>query len=51
MTYQIACLLNNNIYDFQLKPELKDKIKVNLNKKEGAELTKKETKVYGKQKT
>ena len=51
MTYQIACLLNNNVYDFQMKPELKEKMKVTLNKKEGAEMIKKETKVFGKHKT
>lgn len=52
MTYQIGCLLNCNVYDFQMKTELKEKIKMNLNKKDGPENTvKKETKSYGKHKT
>lgn len=36
-TYQIACLLNGNNYDFELKPATREKIKANLNKKEKVE--------------
>ena len=49
--HQVACLLNGNVYDFQVKPEIKDKIKVNLNKKEKVETGKKETRFAGKNKT
>jgi hypothetical protein len=30
--YQLACLLNGNAYDFEMRSEIKDKIRVNLNK-------------------
>lgn len=34
--YQIACLLNYNVYDFNMKNDIKDKVKLSLNKKEKA---------------
>jgi hypothetical protein len=37
-TYQIACLLNYNVYDFNLKGEIRDKVKLSLNKKEKVEV-------------
>lgn len=50
-TYQIACLLNYNIYDFNIKPDLKEKVKLSLNKKEKIEIQKKESKAFSKTKT
>lgn len=40
-TYQIACLLNYSIYDFNIKADLKEKVKQSLNKKEKIEIQKK----------
>lgn len=49
--YQIACLLNYNIYDFNLKSDIKEKVKMSLNKKEKIEIQKKESKAFSKTKT
>jgi hypothetical protein len=46
--YQLACLLNGNIFDFGLKGELREKVRNSLCRKEKAEVEKKETKVFGK---
>jgi hypothetical protein len=49
--YQIACLLNYNVYDFNLKGELREKVKLSLNKKEKVEVEKKESKTFSKTKS
>jgi aspartyl/asparaginyl-tRNA synthetase len=44
-------LLNYNVYDFGLKGDLREKVKLSLNKKEKVEVEKKESKIFSKTKT
>jgi hypothetical protein len=46
--YQIACLLNYNVYDFGMKPEVREKVRASLSKKEKVEVEKKESKAFSK---
>lgn len=50
--YQMACLMNTNNYDFDLKGDMKEKLKGLLAKKEGVESgDKKEGKVMNNART
>lgn len=49
--YQMACLLNGNVYELEMSPITRERIKSSLFKKEKVEETgKKDTKVFGKTK-